>query len=139
MKIVIPFIDDASIENAIHCWVTALMLNIDNDVIAKKMEYLSPVAMRMELKSGINNCDIIDDSYNSDFNALTIALDFMNQQHSHKERVVIISDILQSELKEDELYEKIAQLIKNKGVNFIVGIGEAISRQKDKFDIKKVF
>ena len=139
VKIVIPFIDDASIENAIHCWVTALMLNIDNDIIARKMEYLSPVAMRMELKSGINNCDIIDDSYNSDFNALTIALDFMNQQHSHKERVVIISDILQSELKEDELYEKIAQLIKNKGVNFIVGIGEAISRQKDKFDIKKVF
>ena len=123
VKIVIPFIDDASIENAIHCWVTALMLNIDNDIIAKKMGYLSPVAMRMELKSGINNCDIIDDSYNSDFNALTIALDFMNQQHSHKERVVIISDILQSELKEDELYEKIAQLIKNKGVNFIIGIG----------------
>lgn len=139
VKIVIPFIDDASIENAIHCWVAALMLNIDNEVIARKMEYLSPVAMRMELKSGINNCDIIDDSYNSDFNALTIALDFMNQQHSHKERVVIISDILQSELKEDELYEKIAQLIKNKGVNFVVGIGEAISRQKDKFDIRKVF
>lgn len=139
VKIVIPFIDDASIENAIHCWVTALMLNIDNEVIARKMEYLSPVAMRMELKSGINNCDIIDDSYNSDFNALTIALDFMNQQHSHKERVVIISDILQSELKEDELYEKIAQLIKNKGVNFVVGIGEAILRQKDKFDIRKVF
>lgn len=139
VKIVIPFIDDASIENAIHCWVTALMLNMDNDVIARKMKHLSPVAMRMELKSGINNCDIIDDSYNSDFNALTIALDFMNQQHSHKERVVILSDILQSELREEELYEKIAQLLKNKGVNFVVGIGEAISRQKDKFDIKKDF
>ncbi len=139
VKITIPFIDDASIENAIHCWITALMLNMDNDVIARKMEYLSPVAMRMELKSGINNCDIIDDSYNSDFNALTIALDFMNQQHSHKERVVILSDILQSELREEELYDKIAKLLKNKGVNFVVGIGEAISRQKEKFKIRKEF
>ena len=139
VKITIPFIDDASIENAIHCWTTALMLNMDNDVIARKMEYLSPVAMRMELKSGINNCDIIDDSYNSDFNALTIALDFMNQQHSHKERVVILSDILQSELREEELYDKIAKLLKNKGVNFVVGIGEAISRQKEKFKIRKEF
>ena len=139
VKIVIPFIDDASIENAIHCWVMALMLNIDNDVIARKMEHLSPVAMRMELKSGINNCDIIDDSYNSDFNALTIALDFMNQQHSHKERVVILSDILQSELREEYLYEKIAKLLKNKGVNFVIGIGDAISRQKEKFKIKKEF
>ena len=135
----IPFTDDASIENAIHCWLAALILNINEELIEEKMQTLSPVAMRMELKSGINNCEVIDDSYNSDFNALTIALDFMNQQHQYKERVVILSDILQSEMKEEELYDKIAQLIKNKGVNFIIGIGEAISRQKDRFDIKKIF
>ncbi|MBR4155211.1 MAG: bifunctional UDP-N-acetylmuramoyl-tripeptide:D-alanyl-D-alanine ligase/alanine racemase [Bacteroidales bacterium] len=139
LQITIPFTDDASIENAIHCWIVAMKFNISNDVIEEKMRRLTPVAMRMELKSGINNCEIVDDTYNSDFNSLTIALDFMNQQHQHKERVVILSDILQSELKEDVLYEKIAQLIKNKGVNYIIGIGEAITRQRDKFDIKKVF
>ncbi len=138
-QITIPFTDDASIENAIHCWVTALYLNISNDIIHKKMRHLSPIAMRMELKSGINNCEIINDSYNSDFNALTIALDFMNQQHHGKEKVVILSDILQSELREEVLYEKIAQLLKNKGVHLIIGIGEAISRHKTKFDIEKIF
>lgn len=138
-EIRIPFTDDASIENAIHCWVAALILNVSEDVIRKKMRYLSPIAMRMELKSGINNCEIINDSYNSDFNSLTIALDFMNQQYHNKERVVILSDILQSELKEDDLYEKIAHLLKNKGVNKLIGIGEAISRQKDKFGVEKVF
>lgn len=139
LKIRIPFTDDASIGNAIHCWLTALKLNISEDVIEKKMEHLSPIAMRMEMKSGINNCEIIDDSYNSDLNALTIAIDFMNQQHHSKKRVVILSDILQSELKEEDLYKKIAQLIKDKGVNLIIGIGDAISRQKDKFNIEKVF
>lgn len=139
LKITIPFTDDASIENAIHCWVAAMLLNIPEDVIEKKMRHLSTVAMRMELKSGINNCEVINDSYNSDFNSLTIAIDFMNQQHHKKERVVILSDILQSELKEEELYKKIALLLKNKGVNSVIGIGEAISRQKDKFDIDKVF
>ena len=103
------------------------------------MRHLSPIAMRMELKSGINNCEIINDSYNSDFNALTIALDFMNQQHHRKKRVVILSDILQSELREEELYEKIAQLLKNKGVEYIIGIGEAITRQSEKFNIEKIF
>ncbi|MBR5603889.1 MAG: bifunctional UDP-N-acetylmuramoyl-tripeptide:D-alanyl-D-alanine ligase/alanine racemase [Bacteroidales bacterium] len=137
--IVIPFTDDASIENAIHCWLAAMKLKISHDVIEQKMRHLCPVAMRMELKSGVNNCEIIDDSYNSDFNALTIALDFMNQQHHHKEKVVIISDILQSELKEEDLYDKIAQLMKNKGVDFIIGIGESISRQHDRFDIRKTF
>ena len=139
LKISIPFTDDASIENAIHCWLTALKFNISESIIEKKMSQLYPIAMRMELKSGINNCGIIDDSYNSDFNALTIALDFMNQQHHGKKRVVILSDILQSELSEDVLYEKIAQLIKNNGVTLIIGIGEAIMRQSKKFDIEKIF
>ena len=139
LKISIPFTDDASIENAIHCWLTALKFNVSESVIEKKMSQLAPIAMRMELKAGINNCEIINDSYNSDFNALTIALDFMNQQHHGKKRVVILSDILQSELKEDDLYEKIAQQIKSKGVNLIIGIGEAIMRQSAKFDIEKVF
>ena len=139
LEISIPFTDDASIENAIHCWLTALKFNISESVIAKKMAQLSPVAMRMELKAGINNCEIINDSYNSDINALTIALDFMNQQHHGKKRVVILSDILQSELNEDNLYKKIAQLIKSKGVNLIIGIGEAIMRQSEKFDIEKMF
>lgn len=139
IEIIIPFKDDASIENAIHCMLTALKLGIDTSVIINKMKTLSPLEMRMELKSGINNCVIIDDSYNSDFNALTIALNFMNQQDHNKDKVVILSDILQSEFKEDELYQKIAKLLKNKGINFIIGIGEAISRQKDKFDIDKAF
>ena len=139
IEIIIPFKDDASIENAIHCMLTALKLGIDISVIINKMKTLSPLEMRMELKSGINNCVIIDDSYNSDFNALTIALNFMNQQHHNKDKVVILSDILQSEFKEDELYQKIANLLKNKGINFIIGIGEAISKQKDKFDIDKAF
>ena len=139
LKISIPFTDDASIENAIHCWLTALKFNIAEDIIEKKMTQLSPIAMRMELKSGINNCEVINDSYNSDINALTIALDFMNQQHHGKKRVVILSDILQSELSENDLYKKIAQLLKNKGVDLIIGIGEAMIRQNCQFDIEKVF
>ena len=95
--------------------------------------------MRMELKSGINNCDIINDSYNSDFNSLSIALDFMKQQVHHKKSVVILSDILQSELSEDDLYTKIAQLLRNKNIDKLIGIGETISRQRDKFDIDKMF
>lgn len=138
-QIVIPFTDDASIENAIHCWAISLLFKIPEDKLIKRMSHLNQVAMRMELKSGINNCMIINDSYNSDFNALTIALNFMNQQHHQKKRVVILSDILQSELTEEDLYAKIAQLVKNKGVDLIIGIGEAISRQKDKFDIDKDF
>ena len=125
IKITIPFIDDASIENAINCWCVALLLGIPNDVIAKRMAHLEAVEMRMELKAGVRNCVIINDSYNNDRNALAIALDFMNAQH-HDNKVLILSDILQSELKEEDLYKDIAQLIENKGVDIFIGIGPAL-------------
>ena len=49
---------------------------------------LASIAMRLEIKAGINNCTIINDYYNSDVNSLTIALDVMNQQQQHKEKVL---------------------------------------------------
>ena len=60
------------------------------------MNDLPPVAMRLEQKSAINDCTLINDSYNSDFNSLSIALDVLNRQFQHKNKTLILSDILQS-------------------------------------------
>jgi alanine racemase len=137
--ITIPFTDDASIENAIHCWATMLLFEYPQEVIAKRMPELSPIAMRLELKEGINSCTIINDAYNSDFNSLSIALDFLNQQNQHQKKLIILSDILQSGRNEIDLYTDVASLLEKKGVDEIIGIGPAISRQSDKFTIKKTF
>lgn len=139
IQICIPYSDDASLENAIHCWATMLVLGYDNDTIAKRMTFLSPVAMRLELKEGINNCSVINDSYNSDLNSLSIAIDFLNQQKQHRKKSIILSDILQSGRNEDELYTDVAGLLKNKKIDRLIGIGKAISRQKEKFQIEKMF
>ena len=130
---VIPFSDEASIENAIHCIAVCLLMGMDAKVLKERMMGLATIAMRLEIKAGINNCTIINDYYNSDVNSLTIALDVMNQQRQHKEKVLVLSDILQSGRDEDELYGYIARLIEEKGVSQLIGIGPAISRQARQF------
>ena len=139
LKIKIPFTDDASIENAIHCWALMLCLDYDNDVIAQRMEVLSPVAMRLELKEGIHNCSIINDTYNSDLGSLGIAIDFILQQKQHDKRTIILSDILQSGRNEESLYQEVANMISQKNIDRIIGIGEAISRQGALFQMEKQF
>lgn len=139
LRIHIPFIDEASIENAIHCWAMLLYLGYENTLIAERMKYLSPVAMRLELKEGINNCSIINDSYNSDLGSLSIALDFLNQQKQHPKKTLILSDILQSGRNEENLYKEVAEHIHKKGISRLIGIGEAISRQSHLFEIEKTF
>lgn len=139
IRITIPFTDEASIENAIQCWATMLYLGYENALIAERMRFLSPIAMRLELKEGINNCSIINDSYNSDLGSLAIALDFLNQQKQHVKKTLVLSDILQSGQNEETLYKDVAELVHKKGVSRLIGIGESISNQKHLFNIEKTF
>jgi len=139
VNIEIAFTDDASIENAIHCWTTLLYLGYKQELINERMKFLHPIAMRLELKEGINNCSVINDSYSSDFNSLSIAIDFLNQQKQHKKKTIILSDILQSGREDNDLYSEIADLLNKKGVSRIIGIGQSIKKQQDKFKIEKSF
>ncbi len=139
IEINIPFVDDASIENAIHCWVTMLCLGYENEYIQKRISQITSVAMRLEMKEGINNCSIINDSYSSDLNSLNIALDFLNQQKQHIKKTVILSDILQSGRTDDDLYTEISSMLVHKNIDRIIGVGKAISKNADKFQIEKNF
>ncbi len=139
LEIQIPFIDDASIENAIHCWAVMLYLGYEHEVIAKRITKLTPIAMRLEMKEGINNCSIINDSYNSDINSLSIALDFLQQQKQHAQKTVILSDLLQSGQNELDLYGYISELLESKGIQKLIGIGPSIMNHSERFNMEKYF
>ena len=135
IECLIPFLDEASVENAIVCWATMLALGYDADEADKRIEHLSPVSMRLELKTGINGCSVIDDSYNSDIQSLEIALNFLNQQNQHDKKTLILSDIFQSGLQPDVLYRQVAEMIRAKKIDKFIGVGEALLAHKDYFDV----
>lgn len=123
LSISIPFIDDASVENAINCLCTLLILNKSQEKIISRFTSLHPITMRLELKQGINHCTIINDSYSNDLHSLSIALDFLAQQKQHSQQTVILSDILQSGKKPDILYAEVASMLQQKKINKLIGIG----------------
>ncbi|MFZ4679126.1 MAG: bifunctional UDP-N-acetylmuramoyl-tripeptide:D-alanyl-D-alanine ligase/alanine racemase [Flavobacterium sp.] len=131
--ITIPFQDQASIENAIHCMMVMLYFGYNHRVIQTRMAQLYPVEMRLKVKNGIYNCTLIDDSYSSDFQSLKIALDFLENQNQHKKKTIILSDIFQSGLGNEELYSLVSQLIISNKINRVIGIGETITQYKSKF------
>ncbi|MBP1225312.1 bifunctional UDP-N-acetylmuramoyl-tripeptide:D-alanyl-D-alanine ligase/alanine racemase [Flavobacterium sp. 1355] len=135
----IPFQDSASIENAISCLMVLLCFKYDPAIIQNRMQMLYPVEMRLEVKNGINNCSIIDDSYSSDFQSLKIALDFLESQKKNASKTVILSDIFQSGFSNEELYSKVAQLITDNNINRVIGIGSTISSFKIKFSNAVMF
>ncbi len=135
----IPFTDNASIENALHCMALLCYMGYNNGWIREKMAQLQPVAMRLEIKEGINNCLVINDSYNNDLGSLAIALDFLNTQTRHPKKTLILSDILQAGIAPDILYPEVAGMLRSKGVDRLIGIGNNISEQRYHFDIPSEF
>ncbi|MBK7406747.1 MAG: hypothetical protein IPJ40_00920 [Saprospirales bacterium] len=122
----VPFRDEASLENALHCMAVLLILGYPVGEAARRLAFLEPVAMRLELKAGINNCTVINDAYNSDLTSLAIALHFLQQQSGHANRTLILSDILQSGEPGPELYQKVAELVKEQRVHSFIGIGKEV-------------
>ena len=131
VTIEIPFSDAASVENAIHCWLTLLVLGIDESIIATRMATLQAITMRLELKAGINDSTLINDSYNSDLTSLSFALNFLEQQGGKLKRTAIISDILQSGQSPEKLYREVAHLLDDKSISKVIGIGKEIGLLAD--------
>lgn len=117
-QITIPFTDEASIQNALTCWATLICMDISADIIAERMQSLRPIDMRLEIKSALNNCTLINDSYSFDINSLGIALSFLQQQKIHK--TVIISDLAYFD---ENLYRTIVNLLSQKDIYRVITIG----------------
>jgi alanine racemase len=137
----IPFSDDASVENACTCLVALIAIGKDQDHVLNRFSTLQPVAMRLEIKQGKNDCIVINDSYNSDINSLTIALDTLDQQASQGflEKTLILSDIFFSPKPDEILYTEVAELIRLRMMDRFIGIGPNISKQAHLFGENSFF
>lgn len=133
LKFKLPFDDKASKENLLHCMVMLLHFGFSPSSIQEKIDQLESVPMRLQLKQGINQCQIVDDTYNNDLGGLRIALEFLEGVNLQK-KTLILSDVLQSGITLDELSKQIVLLLKEKQIQKFVGIGFGFHAQQKAFD-----
>lgn len=134
-----PFRDKASIENASHCVAVMLYLGYSPSILQERLLTLQSVAMRLELKQGINHCQLIDDTYNNDLAGLRISLDFLASQQK-KKKTLILSDVLQSGLPDEVLVKSIYELVKQVHITRFIGIGRLLYGHQSVFsDLNAMF
>ncbi len=132
-RLVLPFSDAASVENLVHCVVLMIHLGKSAEVIQERVQQLKTVPMRLELKQGINQCTLIDDTYNNDLAGLQISLDFLAAQQK-KKKAIVLSDILQSGLRDEELMQSVAALLRRAGIQKMVAVGPVLKKFSRLFD-----
>ena len=133
IQITIPFIDDASVQNACICWATMLLLGIQNDIIAERILQLHPVEMRMQLLPAINNCTLINDSYSNDSSSFYIALNYLIANAGNHKKTIILSDFSGAKKNDDTIYQNCIKQISHHKIDRIIGIGNVISKYAETF------
>ena len=130
-----PSTGNAYEDNEALCRAACREMGLDDDIIEERLRALEPVAMRLEVKDGQNDCTLINDSYNSDLSSLDIALDFMNRrpEKEGRQRTLILSDILQSGVEPHALYSQLADLLEQRSINNLIAVGGVISAHMNCF------
>ena len=63
-----------------------LKMGFKETEIEHKIKQLQAIALRLEIKNGINNSFIINDYYNSDLDSIKIALNYLQQQNRRSKK-----------------------------------------------------
>jgi alanine racemase len=133
IRFTIPFVDDASIENVMHCLCVLYYLNSPQPVIRRRMSLLETVDMRLQLKNGRQGSLVINDSYNSDLESLRIALNFMSQQRKRRKQCLVLSDLEQTGIDEAIWIERVARMVEEHEIDEFIGVGQRLSAYPNKF------
>lgn len=135
----LPFTDKASVENCMHCLTLMLYLGFNFKKIQRGINNLRSVPMRMEMKEGINQSYLIDDTYNNDLGGLEISLQFLTHQNQKKKKRLILSDILESGLPDELLVHQILILLEKYPVLNFIGVGPILTKHKGLFSPNACF
>lgn len=126
----VPFTDRASIENIMSCIACMYFMGYDPETIVERIQNLKPLEMRLQLKKGINNSSIIDDSYSNDLASLKISLEFLNQQNQHSNKSLILSE-MEGLAESEKLQQKLIALLNSSQLQKFIWVGNRYPWLKD--------
>jgi alanine racemase len=124
---VVPFTDLISVNNTITCLLTLLHLQVPMSEIQEGIYQLRHLDMRMQIKKGIHNCYILNDSYSNDVHSLQLALTYATQQAGALPITLILSDLAQ--FNQDAVqYEQLLQQLAIFPIKKLIAIGPQLAK-----------
>lgn len=97
---------------------------------------IDEVSTRLDVYDGVNDCLMIYDEFSNDLDSVGRALDFMMRRTTTSRRNTLITgDLLhRHDADTHKLYRQFADMLKSRGIDRLIAIGEEIGRHADAFD-----
>jgi Alr-MurF fusion protein len=137
-ELVLPFTDEASLQNALNCLAVICYLGLSKPEMIKRFGQLHSIDMRLQLNRGINDCLVVNDSYSADLTSLRIALDFLQQQSSGLKQTAILSGFIESGKTQEEQRLLLAELLNGYKLDKIILVGDELREVEQLLHSKEV-
>ncbi len=121
-KIDFPFFYDSFLYNLLAAAATAYSFSVPLDNVLEKTKTLKPISRRGVLIALKENIKLIDDSYNSNPDALRAALKSLAELPS-KRRVAVLGDMLELGKKEKRYHHQAGKQVVESGWDFLITVG----------------
>ena len=110
-----------NVSNALAAAACAIGLRIDPGQIKRGLEHMSPIRGRLELRPGMNNSRLIDDTYNANPASLRVALDVLAGFQGR--RWLVLGDMGELGAEAAGLHARAGEMAKASGVERLYAIG----------------
>lgn len=120
-----------NVMNALAAVAASIAAEIPLEQIVKGLENLNPVNGRLQIKPGLNNSRVIDDTYNANPTSLHAALNVL-RDYSGK-RYLALGDMGELGANADELHIDAGIYAKKTGVDYLYSFGKLAAKAAKEF------
>ena len=120
----IPFMDSASVSNAMSCLCVLQALERWDPEHLDRFAQLPHLENRLQFVAGKSGNYILNDSYSADLESLGVALDMLKRQSPNLSLLSILGSFEQTGMEAADLRDSILRMLSNYGVTEAVFVGE---------------
>lgn len=120
----IPFMDSASVSNAMSCLCVLQALERWDPEHLDRFAQLPHLENRLQFAAGKSGNYILNDSYSADLESLGVALDMLKRQSPNLSLLSILGSFEQTGMEAAYLRDSILRMLSNYGVTEAVFVGE---------------
>ena len=119
----IPFMDSASVSNAMSCLCVLQALERWDPEHLDRFAQLPHLENRLQFAAGKSGNYILNDSYSADLESLGVALDMLKRQSPNLSLMAILGSFEQTGMEVSDLCNSILRMLSNYGVREAVFVG----------------
>jgi alanine racemase len=119
----IPFMDQASVSNAMSCLCALVALERWDEAHLAKFRSLPRLENRLQFMAGRFGNYVLNDSYSADLESLGVALDMLKRQSPNLPLVVILGRFEQTGMDSVALRARLLEVVSGFGVDEVIWVG----------------